>query len=142
MNDKEMFENWMKKKEEIQSRIERTDKMVKDREEEITLLENQISYLEETIDSFMDEPDIVIKKLQSENAELQGQLKSCIFVYEEKVDRLINHDIAGYKEGIDCLELRISQADKIIKDRQDELNYLVNKVEELEKKLKIAINED
>jgi uncharacterized coiled-coil protein SlyX len=40
------------------------------------------------------------------------------------------------------LELRIKQADKIIKDRQDELNYLVNKVEKLENKLKIAINED
>ena len=70
-----MFDNWMKKKEEIQLRIERTDKMVKDREEEITLLENQISYLEETIDSFMDEPDIVIKKLQAENAELEKKLK-------------------------------------------------------------------
>ena len=50
-----------------------------------------------------------------------------------QIDILINHDIAGYKEGIAELELRIKQADKIIKDRQDELNYLVNKVEELEK---------
>jgi hypothetical protein len=30
-------------------------------------------------------------------------------------------------------DIRIKQADKIIKDRQDELNYLVNKIEELEK---------
>ena len=37
------------------------------------------------------------------------------------------------------LELRINQADKIIKDRQDELNYLVNKVEELEGKLEISV---
>jgi uncharacterized coiled-coil protein SlyX len=80
--------------------------------------------------------EAIIKKLQAENADLLGQLKSCIFVYEEKIDRLINHDIAGYKEGIAELELRIKQADKIIKDRQDELNYLVNKVEELGKESK------
>ena len=87
MNDKEMFENWMKKKEEIQLRIERTDKMVKDRQEEITLLENQISYLEETIDSFMDEPDIVIKKLQAKNAKLEGKLEIAVDALE-RLDKI------------------------------------------------------
>jgi hypothetical protein len=44
------------------------------KQREITLLENEISYLEETIDDFMDEPDIEIKRLQAENKKLREAL--------------------------------------------------------------------
>jgi hypothetical protein len=54
------------------------------KQEEIVLLENQIAWFEEQIDDFMDEPDIVIKKLQAENAKLKKALQFTILAAEQQ----------------------------------------------------------
>lgn len=92
MNDKEMFEKWRLDYISTHTgyfKMIGTDDLAQVvwqaacayKQEEITLLENQISYLEETIDSFMDEPDIVIKKLQTKNAKLEKCLR--LFAFPE-----------------------------------------------------------
>jgi hypothetical protein len=56
------------------------------KDKEIELLNNEISWLEEQIDDFMDEPDITIKKLQAENKKLREALeltiKTAEYVYQ------------------------------------------------------------
>ena len=63
-------------------------------QKEVTLLENEISYLEETIADFMDEPDIAIKRLQAENAKLRELVK-------DLADNGMDYDIASRIEELD-----------------------------------------
>ena len=55
------------------------------KQREITLLENEISYLEETIADFMDEPDIEIKRLQSENEKLNEKVQRTKLFLKERL---------------------------------------------------------
>lgn len=124
MNDKEAFKKWMENNTNTQKEIEAYQAMSeKDRimfsmeytwqaacaykQEEITLLENQISYLEETIDSFMDEPDIVIKKLQADKVKLRGKLKiavDALVFYSDLDDEAIGYDIRGVTYAREALK--------------------------------------
>lgn len=66
----------------------------------------------------------------SQNKELEaknGELEKCI-------DILINHDIAGYKEGIDELESKLSHSVQIM----DAMTKTSQSNFELERKLKVA----
>lgn len=93
MNDKEKeaFEKWYDQIYPVYINVPRASNLLQVwqaacayKQEEITLLENQISYLEETIDSFMDEPDIVIKKLKAENEKLKKALRFTVLAAEQQ----------------------------------------------------------
>jgi hypothetical protein len=90
--DKEEFEKWLNKERRIFEATEPATFCDSDeacmkegwqaaceyQQKEITLLENEISYLEETIADFMDEPDVAIKRLQAENKKLREALNNWI----------------------------------------------------------------
>lgn len=81
------------------------------KDKEIELLNNEISWLEEKIDDFMDEPDITIKKLQAENKKLREALEfyakqSSWMGYHRDVDTIAPSDCEPAKaieDGFDIL---------------------------------------
>ena len=85
MNDKEAFEKWMKDEDRHDGVFGNNNNFTRDEWIADKAWQAACAYKKEEYSNIMD----AMTRTSQNNAELQGQLKSCIVVYEEQKDRLI-----------------------------------------------------